>query len=386
MFDPPAELVSMRESGPVIRLMLPSGKEGWLITRFNEAKSVLSDARFSSANRGASNPVSEVPDELIEETTIPGLFVGMDPPEHTRYRRLLAGYFTLRRMRLLEETVQDVVSDVLNALDETRGPIDIVSAFSVPVSHVVMCKLLGIPDGGRDEFHRCVETMLQLDRPQDEVLEAFGEVRRHLRNAIEERESNPDSGIISDLIHRPRGDDRLTAAELEGVAFLILVAGYDTTYNMISMGALTLLCHPDQLARLRAQPSLMDNAVEELLRYLTVTQVGLVRVATEPVRVGDVVIEAGESVVVSAFSANRDPRRFADPDRFDVARTGVQQLTFGHGIHQCIGAHLSRLEMKIALAELFRRYPTLRLAVPAEQLNLRTDMPIYGPAELPVEW
>jgi cytochrome P450 len=385
--DPPAEYARLRSEDPVSRLRMPDGKAGWLLTRYADARAVLADPRFSSRNGFVFNPLRPMPPEAEEQMRrMPGQFIGMDPPEHTRFRRMLTGQFTVRRMRALEPRIAEIVSSHLDDLDRcdrlVAPPVDLVEAFTLPVPSLVICEVLGVPYADRADFQRRSATLVSLTADMADVIGARTAIREYMTSLVRAKRREPADDLLSDLVH---GGD-LTDAELTSVGVLLLVAGHETTANMLALGTLTLLRNPVQLALLAADPALLDPAVEELLRYLTIVQFGLVRTPTEDVTVGGVPVRAGEPVVVSLAAANRDPARFGDPDLLDLTREYAPHLAFGHGVHQCLGQQLARTEMRLGFGQLLARFPALRLAVPPEDVPMRDDMLVYGVRSLPVTW
>ncbi|HEV7825260.1 MAG TPA: cytochrome P450 [Mycobacteriales bacterium] len=379
--DPPAEYARLRAEDPVSRLRMPNGQTGWLLTRYSDVRAVLADPRFSSRNGFVFNPVRPLTPEaevLLRQT--PGQFIGMDPPEHTRFRRMLTGQFTVRRMRELEPRIAEIVSSRLDAL--AGPPVDLVAAFTLPVPSLVICELLGVPYADRADFQRRSRTLLSVTADLAVVLEARQEIRDYITGLVRSKRQHPADDLLSGLAR----DDTLTDEELTSVGALLLVAGHETTANMLALGTLTLLRRPDRLAQLAADPALLDRAVEELLRYLTIIQFGLVRLALADVPVGGVLVRAGEPVVASLAAANRDPAHFADPETLDLAREYAPHLAFGHGVHQCLGQQLARTEMRLGFGQLLARFPTLRLAVPPEDVPMREDTIVYGVGSLPVTW
>ncbi|WP_328689355.1 cytochrome P450 [Streptomyces caniferus] len=381
-FDPPEEYRTLREQAPVTPVTFPDGTNGWLVTRHEDVRAVLADPRFG-ANRRAARTGAPVPADTPLPPPAPGMFIFMDPPEHTRVRRLLTGQFTVRRMRQLIPAVERIVAGQLDAMASAGGPVDLVQDFALPIPSLVICELLGVPYADRADFQRNSSTVLRLDATHEEVQQAHLAMSRHIHELTVAKRAAPTDDILGGLVR----DGRLTDEEVAGVGALLLLAGHETTANMIALGTMCLLGNPGQLAALRADPSLMDNAVEELLRYLTIIQFGLRRVALEDVELGGHRIEAGATVLASLTSGNRDATQFSgDPDQLDVRRPYSPHLAFGHGIHQCIGQQLARVEMKAALSALIDRFPGLRLAVPAQEVPMRDDMLIYGVHELPVTW
>ncbi|MEV0375972.1 cytochrome P450 [Streptomyces sp. NPDC050636] len=381
-FDPPEEYRTLREQDPVTPMTFPDGATGWLVTRYDDVRTVLADPRFS-AKRTLLRPGGPETADAPVPPTAPGMFLMMDPPEHTRFRRLLTGQFTVRRMRQLAPAVEQVVAERLDAMAAAEGPVDLVQAFALPVPSLVICELLGVPYADREEFQRNSATLLRLDSSPEEFQQAQTAMRGYIHQLALAKRENPADDILSELVH----SGELTDEELVGVGVLLLIAGHETTANMIALGTMCLLCNPDQLAALRADPSLMDSAIEELLRYLTIVQFGLRRTALEDVELHGHQIKEGSLVVASLASGNRDAAHLTDdPERLDVGRPHSPHLAFGHGIHQCLGQQLARVEMKAALSALLDRFPELRLAVPVEQVPMRDNMLVYGVHELPVTW
>jgi cytochrome P450 len=385
-FDPPEEYTRLRTEHPVSPLAFPDGKVGWLLTRYEDVRAVLADTRFSSRRALGSSPIRRIQLRPEELQVRPGSFIAMDPPEHTRYRRLLTGQFTVRRMRQLTPLIEQIVTDHLNAMERSGPPADLVQAFALPIPSLVICELLGVPYADRADFQHWSSTLLSLDSELDAVRAARDELRQYMHDLVLAKRRQPTGGLLSDLIHTGSQENPLTDEELVSIGTLLLIAGHETTANMLALGTFTLLQHPEQLAALRKDPALLDHAIEELLRYLSIAQFGLLRVASEDLEIGGQRIRAGETVVASLPAANRDPVYFPDPDQLDVTRQYSPHLAFGHGVHQCLGQQLARVEMKVAFDALLRRFPTLRLATPAEQVPMRDDMLIYGVHELQVTW
>ncbi|WIX80483.1 cytochrome P450 [Amycolatopsis carbonis] len=379
-FDPPTELGPIRERHPVVRLTYPDGHEGWLVTGYAQVRGVLADQRFSSRYELAHYPMPGL--EGIEvPAAAPGDLTGVDDPEHSRYRKLLTGRFTVRRMRQLTERVEQVTAEHLDAMARQGPVVDLVQAFAHPVPAVMICELLGVPYADRDSFQGHAAAVSDVDAAPEERFAAYGKLQEYVGRLVPAKRAEPTDDILSELT-----TSDLTDEELAGLATFLLGAGLDTTANMLALGTFALLQHPEQLDALRADPELADNAVEELLRYLSITHTG-VRAALEDVELDGQLIKAGESVTLSVQAGNRDPRRFAEPDKLDLSRGAPGHLTFGHGIHQCLGQQLARVELRVALPALVRRLPTLRLALAAEDVALRPGhQNIYGVQRLPVTW
>ncbi|MEU5851277.1 cytochrome P450 [Saccharopolyspora shandongensis] len=384
-FDPPREISRLREARPVSPMLFPDGHEGWLVTGYEAVRQLLADTRFSSRQDiGVIHVPYETPGmpaATEPSPQMPGLFVAMDPPDHTRLRRKLTGAFTVKRMRMLEEQIIAVTERQLDELARLTPPVDLVKEFALPVPSLVICELLGVPYADRENFQVNSAQFMVRDQTLEQKVAAVGAMNAYLAELVTQKRADPGDDILSDLA---RHDD-LTIEELTGAAFLLLLAGHETTANMLSLGTFALLEHPEQLAELRANPELLPDAVEELMRYLSVADI-FFRYATEDIELGGETIPEGSTVVVSLLAANRDPQRFDNPDALDVHRKARGHLSFGHGIHQCLGQQLARIEMRAGFDGLLRRFPSLELAVPADEVELKTDMNIYGVHELPVTW
>lgn len=290
------------------------------------------------------------------------------------------GKFTVRRMRELTERVEQITAEHLDAMERQGGPVDLVEAYAQPVPALMICELLGVPYADRELFQRHTTTLLTQSTDQEAQYAALTALQEYLHALVLAKRAEPTDDLLGDLT-----TSDLTDEELTGIGGLLLAAGLDTTANMLAHGTFALLSNPDQLAALRSDPDLADQAVEELMRYLTVADPA-VRSALEDVELDGRLIKAGETVTLSMQAANRDPEKFPDPDTLDLRRKATGHLGFGHGIHQCLGQQLARVEMRVALPALLTRFPTLRLAVPADEVPLRTGMNIYGVHRLPVTW
>ncbi|MBB2914139.1 cytochrome P450 [Streptosporangium becharense] len=380
-FDPPAELTDARRHGPISRLPFPDGHQGWLITGYDLARAVLADSRFSSRKElMRHHPLIDYGDIEVPPAP-PGEFLLMDEPQHGRYRKPLVGKFTVRRMRLLTERVEQITADHLDAMEKAGPPADLVTAFAKPIPAIVICELLGVPYEDRGSFQENIDKFMNGETSDEDLMAAYTATQHYLAELVAAKRANPTDDVLSDLT-----DSDLTDEELRGVALILLAAGLDTTANMLALGTFALLRNPAQLTALRADPALADRAVEELLRYLSVAK-QFHRVTLEDVELGGQTIEAGTTVILSLNTANRDPERFPDPHTLDLRRQSGGHLAFGHGIHQCLGQQLARVEMRVAFLALIDRFPTLRLGVPAEEVGLRPETAdIFGVKSLPVTW
>lgn len=388
-FDPPAAVERMREQGTVSPVTMRNGVGVWMVTGYDEARTVLSDPRFSSDRLARSSMARDIPEDvrekLFDRRSRAGSFITMDPPEHTRYRKLLTGQFTVRRMRQLAPRISEIVTEHIDAMIAAGSSADLVTAFALPVPSLVICELLGVSYADRREFQERTATMLSLDTSFEELLRTRDEMREFMQRLVTEKRERPTDDLLSGLVHGD-ADPALDDDELVNIALLLLIAGHETTANMFGLGTFALLEHPEQLEALRADPTLIDGAVEELLRYLSIVHLGLARQTREPVELGGRQIPADATVLISLPVTNRDPGHWADPESLDVARPRGPHLAFGHGVHQCLGQQLARVEMTVGFTELLRRLPGLRLAAAPEDIPLRSHMVIYGVHSLPVTW
>ncbi|MFI7275507.1 cytochrome P450 [Streptomyces sp. NPDC049879] len=377
--DPYPFLAALRERGPVHRVRTPEGYEVWLVVGHEEARAALADARLSKmypppGPAGRPFEVSPAPHMLV-----------FDPPDHTRLRRLVVREFTPRRIAGMAGRVQEITDGLLDRMLAAPGRrADLVDGLSVPLPITVICELLGVPFFDQDTFRDWTARLFSL-RPPEEKRAAREEMTAYIESLLAAKRERPGDDLMSALLHTADEDgDRLSGPELTGMAWLLLIAGHETTVNLISNGVLALLRHPDQLAALRADPSLVDNAVEEMLRYDAPVSTGTMRFATEPVDIAGTRVERGDAVLAGIADADRDPARFPGGDRFDVRRETGGHLAFGHGIHYCLGAPLARLEARTAIRTLLGRAPDL--ALDAEPGGWRPGMLFHGPLNLPVRW
>ncbi|HEU5473086.1 MAG TPA: cytochrome P450 [Actinophytocola sp.] len=379
-FDPPAELARIRERHPLVRMTYPDGHEGWLVTGHALARAALADQRVSSRYELTHYPMPGL--EGIELPPAPvGDLTGIDPPGHTRYRKLLNARFTNRRMRLLTERVQQVTAEYLDAMDRNGPEVDLVAVYAHPIPAVMICELLGVPYADRESFQGYTATTASVDAAPEERGAAHEALQEYVRQLVLAKRAAPTDDLLSDLT-----SSDLTDEELTGLGSILLAAGLITTANMLALGAFALLRNPAQLAALRADPAIADRVVEELMRYLSIAHT-VVRAALADIELDGHLIKAGETLTISLHAANRDPERFADPDTLDLNRDPTGHMAFGHGIHQCLGQQLARVEMRVGFPALFTRFPTLRLAVPPEDVPLYpTHQGIYGVHRLPVTW
>ncbi|MFC5831495.1 cytochrome P450 [Nonomuraea insulae] len=313
-----------------------------------------------------------------------GQMLAFDPPDHTRLRRMLTPEFTMRRMRRLEPRIVEIVDAALDDLERSGKPADLVSTFALPVPSLVICELLGVPYADRAEFQHRTARLLDMSLPMEQRMALSRESRAYMGGLVAQAQSAPGEDMLGMLV-REHGDD-LSTAELVGIAGLLLVAGHETTSNMLGLGTLALLRHPEQLAMMRDDPAQVEPAVEELLRWLSIVPAGVPRTTTTEVKIAGHTIPAGEQVVLALPGANRDPALVDNPERLDITRGAPGHVAFGHGVHHCLGAPLARMEMRIAFPALLRRFPGLALAVPYEEVKFRAFHAVYGLQSLPVTW
>ncbi|MEV4364672.1 cytochrome P450 [Nonomuraea sp. NPDC049625] len=354
----------------------------WIATRFDDIRAALSDPRLSADDRTPGFPIPNASGPDVAQA-----FIRMDDPEHIRLRRMLTGEFTVKQMERLRSPIQEQVDHFLEQMISQGPPADLVSAYAFPIPSMVISLLLGVPYEDHAFFQEHSATIVTADITQEQQQAAAAALAGYLHELLARKEREPADDLIS------RQLQRVTAGELSRESVVsngitLLVAGHETTANMIALGTLALLENPEQLDRLRAadDPAVVANTAEELLRYLTIVQDGVLRVATENVTIGGQLVQAGESVLMSLPAGNRDPAFSADPDTFDPDRNTRGHLAFGYGTHQCLGQPLSRVELQIALPALLRRLPGLRLAVPLEQITFRNNTITFGPHRLPVAW
>jgi pentalenic acid synthase len=373
----------------VVRVSLPTGTPAWLVTRHADVREMLRSPAFSSDMRRPGFPLlrqfrSEDEEQQARERARAGMFIGMDPPEHTRFRRLLTPEFMIRGVQRLEPLIQETVDGFLDAMVAAGPPADLVAAYALPVPSLVICHLLGVPYADHDFFEEQSRRLLRGPSPAD-TRDARDRLNAYFEELIDRKREDPGDGLLDELIQEQLREGALDREELVSLAVLLLVAGHETTANMISLGTFTLLRHPEQLAELRADPGLVSAAVEELLRFLSIAD-GLVRVATEDIEIAGATIRADEGVLFSTSVINRDTAAFAEPDTLDWHRPARHHVAFGFGIHQCLGQNLARAELEIALRTLFERLPELRLAAPADEIPFKPGDTIQGMLELPVSW
>jgi len=388
--DPYPAYAWLRENAPVYRTKLPNGVEAYLVTRYDDVKSVLADPRLSK------NAATSFPGWQPGRTGIPGEhrsgiaahLLNLDPPDHTRLRRLVSKAFTPRRIADFEPSIARIADELLDACEKTArdgdGTVDLIRGYACPLPVAVILEMLGVPPEDQAIFHEWAFGVVDRGGVRGGVGRSVKRIRGYLREIIHKKRLNPGEDLLTALVRASDRGEHLSEDEAASMAFILLFAGFETTINLIGNGTLALLTHPKQRARLRANPALLDGAVEELLRYDGPVEFATWRFTTAPITVGGVGIPAGEPVLAVLAAADRDPRRFADPDTLDLGRAATGHLALGHGIHFCIGAPLARLEGRIGFERLLARYPEVALAASAESLRWHSGLIMRGLYELPV--
>ncbi|MFD8958926.1 cytochrome P450 [Streptomyces anulatus] len=378
----------LRESGPAHQVHLPGYGDIWLVTGYADARAALADPSLSKAPANVPERLRSAMAEAggQDNFQLMAHMLNSDPPDHTRLRKLVVRAFTARRVRELRPRIQEITDALLDEV-AAKGSADLIDDLAFPLPITVICELLGVPTADRDDFRRWTSILVSEDEellPQ--LQDSFEQLSAYMTDLVKRKHTEPDDGLLSALVSVAEGGDSLDDDEVVWMAFLLLVAGHETTVNLIGNGMLALLNNPEQLAALRADESLLPAAVEEMLRYDGPVETATWRFTTGPVKVGDVEIPADQSLLVVLASANRDPSRFAGPGSFDISREDNQHVAFGHGIHYCLGAPLARLEGQSASGSVLRRLPEVRLAVDGGELEWRLGVVMRGLQNLPVRF
>ncbi|MFH9613922.1 cytochrome P450 family protein [Streptomyces pratensis] len=382
--DPHALYDVLRSEAPVREIIAPGGTKVWLVTRYDDAKSVLNDNRLSKNIEVGQQVIQRNTDGetgMVFASELAAHMMNADPPDHTRLRKQVNKVFTQRAVEKLGPRIEQITTDLLDAM-EGQDQVDLMRAFAYPLPMAVICELLGVPATDQERFKGWVPTQLSGGDPKN-MAEATTALLGYLHELVESKRSEPADDLLTGLV-RSSDDGKLNTQELVSMAFLLLVAGNETTVNLIGNGAFALLRHPEQLAALRADRSLLPGAVEEFLRYESPVNTSSLRFTTEPIEVAGVVIPEGELVVVALTSANRDESQFPNGSNLDIHRPAGANLSFGHGIHYCVGAQLARLEAQIAFDRLIDRFPHIRLAADPADLDWQPGTALRGLRSLPV--
>lgn len=388
--DPYPAYAWLREHAPVHRTRLPNGVEAYLVTRYDDVKAVLADPRLSK-NAAASFPGwkpgrTGIPGE--HRSGIAAHLLNLDPPDHTRLRRLVAKAFTPRRIADFEPRIRRIADTLLDECAARAaagdGSVDLIRGYACPLPVAVILEMLGVPEEDQSIFHEWAFGVVDRSGPRGGVGRSVKRIRGYLREIIHKKRLAPGDDLLTALVRASDHGEHLSEDEAAAMAFILLFAGFETTINLVGNGYFALLTHPEQRDRLLADPDLLPTAVEELLRYDGPVEFGTWRFTTEPITVGGVAIPAGEPVLAVLAAADRDPSRFPAPDELDLGRPATGHVALGHGIHFCIGAPLARLEGRIAFERLLARYPAASLARPPEDLRRHSGLIMRGLYELPV--
>ncbi len=384
--DPPPDLSALGSEGPLTRVRLWDGSTPWLVTRYPEQRALMADRRVSSDPTRKGFPDASSSTRARHDGGLS--FIRMDDPEHARLRRMVTGAFTVRRIERMRPGIQSIVDALISEMLAGPAPADLVAAFALPVPSLVICQLLGVPYADHDFFQRTARTLVNRSTPPEAAVEAQEELTAYLDRLIERKLADPGDDLLSQVATERVATGQLSRRELAAMGLLLLIAGHETTANMIALGTYALLLHPDQLAAVRDSddPQLVVRAVEELLRYLTIVHSGRRRVAAEDIEIAGEVIRAGEGIILPNEIANRDAAVFPDADRLDVHRDARSHMAFGFGVHQCLGQPLARVELQVVYSTLYRCIPTLALAADPMQIQFKHDSLVYGVYELPVTW
>jgi cytochrome P450 len=378
----------LRAEHPICEIPMPSGQSAWLVTRYDDVVSVLKDGRF------AKNPINALTSEQAKKQPwMPAVFkpllsnmLDSDAPNHTRLRALVQKAFTPKRVEAMQDRIQSLADGLLHAL-RNRRRFDLIGEYALPLPATVIAEMLGVPASDRHKFHRWSSSIVSVNWSKWAMIKGVPAVwrfLRYVRGLVKLRRRKPEDDMITALVQAREGGDRLSENELVAMIFLLLIAGHETTVNLIANGMLALFEHPDQLERLRDEPSLIQPAVEELLRFAPPLDTATERYAREDVTISGVTIPRGSLVFAVLCSANRDEAHFPEPNALDITREPNKHLSFGLGIHFCLGAPLARLETLIAIGTLLRRSPELQLASPLASLRWRRGLVLRGMKSLPV--
>ncbi|WP_326568263.1 cytochrome P450 [Amycolatopsis rhabdoformis] len=384
-FAPPPEYERFEDERAKL-VELDSGQRAWVLPRHEDVRAMLNDPRFSSNRFNPGFPILFREGQARRDRKLNPSLINMDAPEHGPARREVVGEFTVKRMKALQPRIQEMVDEHIDAMLAGDKPADLVSALSLPIPSLVICEQLGVPYADHNFFQQHSSMILNRDATGEQRLNAVEALEGYLDKLVTEKEENLTDDLLGRQITKRREEGVYDHNDLVSLAFLLLIAGHETTANMISLGTVALLENPEQLEAIKADPGKTLDAVEELLRYFTIAEFATTRVATEDVEIAGVTIKAGEGVLGLSYAANFDGDAFPDPEKLDITRGGRKHVAFGFGAHQCLGQNLARMELQIVFDTLFRRIPTLKLAAPVDQLPFKHDSAIFGLHCLPVTW
>ncbi|GAB6043144.1 cytochrome P450 [Endothiovibrio diazotrophicus] len=381
-FDPPPEYQRLRLEQPVSQVRTPRGDVAWLVTRHEDIRAALVDRRLSSDPRSPGYP-SYIPGEVPPP---PGFFMQADAPDHTRLRRAVTQEFMASHVQSLQPRMQEIVDEVLDDMLHLPPPVDLVKVLAVPIASRVICELLGVPQADHKFIQTHTDIVLDRTCTAAETEAAAVALLGYFDSVITAKEQQPGDDLLGRLIREAKTEGQPSHEEMVGLAALVLLGAYDTMALVMALGVVVLLEHPEQLREFLGAPELGDKLVDELVRYFSINHAGLPRAALADMEIGGQRIQAGEGVLIMINSANRDASVFDAPDDFNIHRDNTHHVGFGHGIHKCLGTHFAKAELAIALGTLFRRVPTLQVAVPQDSLSYRHEMVLYGLKALPVTW
>jgi cytochrome P450 len=383
--DPPPEIRELRKTQPIARVKMWTGQEAWLVTRYQDVRKLLSDPRVSADNSRPGYPGAN-PGMAMVRQRYPS-FITMDAPEHSFFRRMLTADFTVKRTEAMRPRIQSLVDERIDAILAEGPPADIVHELMLALPMIMICDLLGVPYEDQHYFHEKGMVIANGRTPPAVASAAIVELcDGYIGSLIDRKAADPGEDMFSRMVVNQLLPGHITKQQLIGIGRLLLVAGHETSANTMSLGLLALLENPEQKQALADDPSLLNGAIEEILRYVDAAHAGRRRSALEDIEIGGVTIRAGEGIICHNPAADRDPEVFPDADRFDIRRDARGHVAFGFGVHQCLGQVLARAELQIVYGTLFHRLPKLRLAVPFEELRFRHDMFVYGVHELPLAW
>jgi cytochrome P450 len=385
-FDPPAELAEWQESGEPVLIRLWSGQEAWVVTRYEDQRRLLADPRLSSDAQHPGFPHSLPGSKVLKQSG--RMIVSLDNPEHDILRRMMSKDFMIRNVEAKRPHIEELLNSLIDELLAGENPADLVTKLALPLPSLVICDLLGVPPEDQEYFQGKSDRMHSADLDERTAAATMGELKAYLEGLAQQKRKSPGEDMISRLVQRVDAGE-ISMDDVATTGVMVLVAGHETTANMIALGTLALLQNPAQIEELRtnSDPAFVANAVEEMLRYLHIPHSGRTRVALADIEVGKVVIAEGSGVIMAGNVGDRDPAAFTgDPNQLDLHRPARQHIAFGFGIHQCLGQPLARVELQVVYSTLYRRIPSLRLAVPFEDLRFKTDRFVFGVHSLPVTW
>lgn len=385
-FSPPPELKRLQKEAPVSKVRIWDGREAWLVTRYDDVRFVLRDQRFSVNPHHPGWPPMSAGQGATRRDLKPNIFA-LDNPIHNELRRMQSADFRITEIEGWRPRTQQLVDEAIDAMLEMPKPVDLWEAFALKIPSIVICEMLGVPYEHHAFFQLHSDRLVKTGSTSEQIAESMDALRGFLRDLVEQKVEAPTHDILSRMATQQVKEGLLTASEVADLCVMLLIAGHDTTSNTICLATVLLLQHPDQLEKFRnGDQEVVAKGVEEILRFLDVPHLGRRRVAMEDVEVGGQLIRAGEGVIAAQMIADRDETAFDDPDTFNIDRDARHHLGFGFGTHQCLGQPLVRVEVQTALATLFRRIPTLRLAIPMEEVRFDYDALVYGVHELPITW